>query len=182
MNAKLALLGTILGLQTAWILGTAAVQERNLTVGQVVTLETQPVDPRDFLRGDYVILNYKISRLPGSIFVPPLDGTLPPGQPVFVKLAPQGQFFEAIEASTRPMKLNGNGVVVQGVVDRNWNTNEVRVSYGIERYYVTEGTGNPVGKLTVRAAVPKSGKATIKAVLLDGRPYVEAMRQGRVEQ
>jgi uncharacterized membrane-anchored protein len=29
-----------------------------------VLLKTAPVDPRDFLRGDYVVLNYDISSVP----------------------------------------------------------------------------------------------------------------------
>ena len=39
------------------------------------------------------------------------------------------------------------------------------------------GTGNPRGKLTVQAAVPASGKAIIKQVFVDGKPYAEAMKQ-----
>ena len=31
-------------------------------------LESGPVDPRDLLRGDYVILSYKISVLPATLF------------------------------------------------------------------------------------------------------------------
>ena len=33
-----------------------------LSSGQEVVLQTVPVDPRDLLRGDYVILRYDISR------------------------------------------------------------------------------------------------------------------------
>src|SRR5262249_24538511 len=35
-----------------------------LRTGTDVTLQTQPVDPRDFLRGDYVTLGYAISSVP----------------------------------------------------------------------------------------------------------------------
>ena len=58
---KLKILVLVLALQTAWILGTTFVQERVLAGGKVVLLETRPVDPRDLLRGDYVILNYRIT-------------------------------------------------------------------------------------------------------------------------
>ena len=51
------------------------------------------------------------------------------------------------------------------------------MEYGLERYYVREGTGNPVGKLTVQAAVPDSGLAKIKAVFVDGKPYAEVMKK-----
>jgi uncharacterized membrane-anchored protein len=50
------------------------------------------------------------------------------------------------------------------------------VEYGLERYYVREGTGNPRGKITVQAAVPDSGQARIKAVFVDGKPYADAMK------
>jgi uncharacterized membrane-anchored protein len=52
----------------------------------------------------------------------------------------------------------------------------VHVEYGIERYYVAENTGNPSGKITVSAVVPASGRASIKEVFVDGKPYVEAMK------
>lgn len=49
--------------------------------------------------------------------------------------------------------------------------------YGLERYYVREGTGNPRGKLTVEAVVPASGQARIKQVFVDGKPYAKAMKR-----
>jgi hypothetical protein len=35
---------------------------------------------------------------------------------------------------------------------------------------------NPRGKLTVEAAVPRSGHAAIKQVFVDGKPYADAMK------
>ena len=57
---------------------------RVLREGTEVTLQTRPVDPRDFLRGDYVVLNYEISNLPaGALKDTPSKGR---GTPVYVKL------------------------------------------------------------------------------------------------
>jgi uncharacterized membrane-anchored protein len=53
----------------------------------------------------------------------------------------------------------------------------VRVNYGLERFYVREGTGNPSGKLTVDVAIPRSGKGIIREVYLDGVKYAEAMKK-----
>ena len=39
---------------------------RILRTGTEVTLRTRPLDPRDFLRGDYVTLGYDISALPAG--------------------------------------------------------------------------------------------------------------------
>src|SRR5690606_35209140 len=59
---RLGLLGAFL-LQTAlvaWLIVDRALLIKN---GREVRLAVVPVDPRDLLRGDYVILSYPISRL-----------------------------------------------------------------------------------------------------------------------
>ncbi|HMP82881.1 MAG TPA: GDYXXLXY domain-containing protein [Verrucomicrobiota bacterium] len=176
---KLKLLLVILALQCAWILGTTFQQERVLRVGKTVLLETQPVDPRDLLRGDFVILNYTISTLPGNVFTPPLSESPPAGQTIYVALEQRGKFHVAVRADTSPFEPASDQVLIMGQSQPGWrnDTNSVRVEYGLERYYVAEGTGNPGGKLTVQAVVPVSGRALIKQVFVDGAPYAEAMRE-----
>jgi uncharacterized membrane-anchored protein len=174
MKNKLFIL--VLLLQTAWILGTTLVQERGLGSGTVVLLETRAVDPRDLLRGDYIILNYKISDVPVSAFSPPRTNGLPVGTTVYVALEPRGQFSEVANASTEPIEPAAGQVVLRGRAQAWWNNSSVHVEYGLERYYVREGTGNPRGKITVQAAVPASGRAQIKAVFIDGKPFAEAMK------
>ena len=175
---KLKLLALILALQCAWILGTTFQQERALRVGNVILLETAPVDPRDLLRGDYVILNYKISTLPRRIFNSLPDESLTPGRKVYVALEQTGDFHTAVRADTVPFEAGAGQVLVVGQVrSRAWGDNSVRVDYGLERYYVTEGTGTPTGKLTVQASVSKSGHAIIKQVFIDGKPYAEVMKR-----
>ncbi|MSU71171.1 MAG: DUF2157 domain-containing protein [Opitutus sp.] len=63
----LALVG---GLQVALLVGWVGYHEWNRTTAPTILLETVPVDPRDLLRGDYMILSYKISRVPA----PPTGG------------------------------------------------------------------------------------------------------------
>jgi len=175
---KLKLLALVLGLQTAWILGTTIVQERGLAVGKIILLETQPVDPRDLLRGDYLTLNYKISDVALSAFTPPRTEPVPPGQTVYVALEPRGDFYSVASASTEPISPQNGQVVLRGRAQAWWNAASVHLAYGLERYYIREGTGNPPrGKLTVQAAVPVSGRAQIKQVFLEGKPYAEAMRE-----
>ncbi len=179
MKTKLFIL--VLALQSAWILGTAFTQERVLHVGQLILLETQPVDPRDLLRGDFVRLNYKISDVPANLFSPPVKTGLPPGTTVFVALAPAGtnQFYEATRAGTDSFTPAAGEVLLRGKSAQNWrnSTGSVHVEYGLEQYFVAEGTGNPRGKLTVQAAVAGSGWANIKAVFVDGKPYIQAMKE-----
>jgi uncharacterized membrane-anchored protein len=171
---KLKLLVVVLALQSAWLMGIALVQEHILTDGRVIQLETERVDPRDMLRGDYLILNYKISNVGSNLFSPPLKTDLAYGTKVFVALAPgTSNFFEVTRASTNGLSSAANEIVLCGQVDYRWwrAPGAVHIEYGIERFYVAEGTGRPSGKLTVRAVVPSSGRAMIKEVFENGKPY-----------
>jgi uncharacterized membrane-anchored protein len=133
------------------------------------------------LRGDYVILNYKISSLPKTLFADGLGTNQPPeGTTVYVKLEKRSAFHEALEASLRPLASDEAHPVLRGKISgRQWwaaNQATLRVDYGLERYYVPEGTGHPSGKLSVEAAVPSSGHAIIRQVFIDGKPYAEVMK------
>jgi uncharacterized membrane-anchored protein len=181
MNLKLLIL--VLALQTAWLLATVATQEYALAHGKTILLETRPVDPRDLLSGDYLMLNYKISDVPMNLFSPPVKKDLPYGTKIFVALAPgTNQFYVVTRASTNEFAPAADEVLLQGTsAYRWWNaTNSIHVAYGIERYYVAEGTGSPHvpprGKLTARVVVPASGRARLKQVFLDGKPYEQAMK------
>ncbi|GDY19827.1 hypothetical protein LBMAG56_11720 [Verrucomicrobiota bacterium] len=181
---KLKLLALVLALQAAWVLSTVFLQERGLATGVTILLETRPVDPRDLLRGDYVILNYQISTVPIDRFQPAITN-LDGGRDVFVALEKKGEFHVVRRASTTNFSPAADEVVLRGKSRYGWEgpfqsraqpAAAVRVDYGLERYYVGEGTGNPRGKLTVAVAVPASGRAQIKEVLLDGKPYAAVMR------
>lgn len=175
---KLKLLAGILALQVAWIIGTSAVQEVRLRHAPTILLETRPVDPRDLLRGDYVILNYDISILPPELFHPPRQEPPSAGQTVYVLLEKRGEYFGAVRADLEPLTPAQGQVMLRGILQPGWLPGG-RVEYGIERYYVPEGQGNPVGKLTVEVAVAKSGQAAIKQVFLGGRPFQEAMKDSQ---
>jgi uncharacterized membrane-anchored protein len=172
---KLKLLCLVLGLQVAWILGTVATQEYGLARGATALLETRPVDPRDLLRGDYVILSYRISDVPRQLFQPPLTNDLPVGTTVFVVLEKRGKFHEAVSAALERPEVAPGQLVLRGKSVYSWQS---RIEYGLERYYVPEGTGNPNGKLTVEISVPPSGNALIKQVFINDRPYREVMKRG----
>ena len=177
---KLKLLILVLALQAAWLLGMVATQEYALAHGKAILLETQPVDPRDLLSGDYLMLRYKISEVPANLFSPPVKTDLPAGTKIFVSLTPgTNGFYIVSRASTNEFAAAANEVLLRGETANRWwsATNSVHVEYGIERYYVAEGTGNPPrGKLTARVVVPASGRANLQQALLDGKPYEQAMK------
>jgi uncharacterized membrane-anchored protein len=177
---KLKLLAAVLFLQTAWILGTVIQQETVLQLGKMVLLETQPVDPRDPLRGDFVQLHYKVSNLARGRFSPPLTNDLAAGTRVYVILTPTGTngFWDISRASLERIKPRQSEVLLSGRSEPSWlaTVGSVNVEYGIEKYFIAEGTGNPRGKLTVAVVVSRSGRGAIKDVFVDGKPYVEAVK------
>jgi uncharacterized membrane-anchored protein len=162
---------------------------RVLREGSDVTLQTRPVDPRDFLRGDYVVLNYEISSLPaGALKDTPSQGR---GTPVFVKLARKGDgFHEAVSVHTEPVPVADGEVLIRGRVVAGANCGStqrlfcerLQINYGIERYFVPQDEGREIersrnqGKVSVVAAVTPAGRAAIKRLLLGGKPvYDEPM-------
>ena len=173
-------LAIIVGLQVAWLAGTAISKEISLKRGTTVLLETAPVDPRDFLRGDYVILSYKISSVPVEwIKEPYTPGTLH-GREIYVTLEERGKFYEATAASLTAVTAPRGGYVVRGTIDEpEWarGAANLRIHYGIERYYVRERTGNPRGKLTALCVVNADQTLLIKEVFVDGQPYAIAARK-----
>ena len=162
---------------------------RVLREGSEVTLQTRPVDPRDFLRGDYVVLNYEISSLPaGALKDAPSQGR---GTPVFVKLVrrPSG-FHEAVSVHAEPVPVADGEMLIRGRVSYGATCGSthrafcerLQIGYGIERYFVPQGEGREIersrnqGKVSVVAAVTPTGRAAIKRLLLDGKPvYDEPM-------
>jgi uncharacterized membrane-anchored protein len=162
---------------------------RVLREGSEVTLQTRPVDPRDFLRGDYVVLDYEISSLPaGELKDTPSDGR---GTPVFVKLARRDSgVYEAVSVHREPVPVGDGEVLIRGRAasgapcgsNHRVFCDRLRITYGIERYFVPQDEGKEIersrnqGKVSIVASVTPSGRAAIKRLLLDGKPvYDEPM-------
>jgi uncharacterized membrane-anchored protein len=162
---------------------------RVLREGTEVTLQTRPVDPRDFLRGDYVVLNYEITNLPaGTLKDSPSQGR---GTPVFVKLARKGDgLHEAVSVHVEPVPVTDGEILIRGRAvggaicgsTQRVFCERLRINYGIERYFVPQDEGKEIersrneGKVSVVAAVTPTGHAAIKRLLLGGKPvYDEPM-------
>lgn len=163
----------IAGLWLVLALGLIGYKQRILATGIKVMLETVPVDPRDFLRGDYVILRYKISSL-SSI---PGKSNFKRGDRVYVKLEPGGEYREAESAPWRAVAMKAKNeiergdVVIKGKIGRGGV-----VKYGIESYFVPEGKGREIeknmagrSKVAVEVIVDKNGNGIINKLFIDGR-------------
>lgn len=169
LGAALVALAQI-GTLTWMIAGRAAI----LREGPVIVLAVQPVDPRDFLRGDYMRLNYNISRIDQSLFVDDKLEDLPHDISVFVRLSEDDEGIWQVERATldRPPEegLPEGDVILRGNLRYMAGESAVVLNYGIERYYVPQGEGRPfeapdmANDLRAHIAIGPDGSAQIKSL------------------
>ncbi|HNX80543.1 MAG TPA: GDYXXLXY domain-containing protein [Candidatus Omnitrophota bacterium] len=168
MNKKLIVIGVSL-LWIAVAAGLIISKQNILRTGKTVLLETVPVDPRDFLRGDYVVLRYTISTLDLG-HVQSNEKYFDRGMRVYVKLEPGKKFWEATQVrSTKP--LPDNDVYIKAKVEYAYDK-KLSLIYGIESYFVPEGLGREIEKkmrgdkssVEVEALIDQSGNAIIKSL------------------
>ncbi len=136
--------------------------------GETVVLRVVPVDPRDLFRGDYVILNYEISRIPSEGISGQLGqvGVFEQGRTVYVSLVPEddGRHWRADRFSfEQPSGLSIRGTITRGR----------RIEFGIESYFVQEGEGLKYERavrdraLSARVAVAPDGKAALTGLVIE---------------
>jgi uncharacterized membrane-anchored protein len=172
----------VVALQTAALVYMILDRQAMLDSAQTVTLKVVPIDPNDMFRGEYVILNYDISRL--DLATLEGDDEFNYGDAIFVTLVQDGQTWKPVAVKrTAP-----GGIALKGKVDMVDSTGtrgvapSIRVSYGIESYFVPQGTGKAIedearkGELSVDIAIDKQGRGAIKAIRRkDGVIYVEGI-------
>jgi uncharacterized membrane-anchored protein len=180
---KAVLFGVAILLQCVLLVLMVADRMQILREGREVTLQTQPVDPRDLLRGDYVVLRYDISQVSSGALAGKPSAERNPA--VFVKLAPNASgLYEAVSVHAGPVPVTAPEVLIRGRVSYSCGSgrafcDRLTIKYGLESYFVPEGEGKTLEqarnqqKLRVVAAVLPSGRAAIKRLLLDGEPVYE---------
>lgn len=138
-------------------------QEYTLRTGKEVLLRTVPVDPRDLLRGDYVILNYEISQIPKY-------AKYDYNETVYVLLKTNNKNIAGVKQVL--YKKPEKGLYLEGKIGTCPSTipffrGGKCIGYGIESYFVKEGSGRELEKslsdgALVKVAIDKNGKAKVK--------------------
>jgi uncharacterized membrane-anchored protein len=165
-----------------------------LWTGRVVLMKAVPVDPRDLFRGEYVRLSTPANSLivaqrPASSLS---NGAGVPvvgqwwdnaegerdrqmrGSLVYVQLAPaEGAEYNAGTISRTPVE---GAVNLRGRI-RSAAGGTMRVDYGLDAFYMQEGTARPVEdairanrNVQMEVAIAASGRARIRNLLIDGTP------------
>lgn len=170
------LIGLAVIMQIIVLAFMAGEREYILRNGRAIYLRTAPIDPRDIFRGDYVRLNYELSRIP----VAAIKGTerfkeLKKGQKIYVSLKEgPGGLYEMVSASLeKPQNevfITGRGTFPNRL---SATGSPIWINYGIEAYFVEQGKGRDIEKrrgsptdiqipLEMEIAVGPGGKAAIK--------------------
>lgn len=181
--------------QIAVLANIVIARQNHINNGHEVVLNVIPVDPRDLFRGDYVILGYDITNIDAGVLKSGDDVmALNSGDTIYVALARGADGVSkpiALAASMQDAAMqasaNSDTAVIRGTISyRNTVTDTSRpgqpsapapqfnVHYGIESYFVPEGTGREleakVRTANVRAlvALDKGGVAALKGLEVDG--------------
>lgn len=170
-GTALIVLAVLQTLTLAWIVAGRIVLLRS---PDTVTLATEPVDPRDLFRGDYVTLAYDITRL--TIGELPGDRDFSRGDTIYVELAPAaGETWKAVGVWREYPKAAEENKVIRGrITYAAGNAGTAAVAYGIESYFVPEGRGRDLEaarnarRLSVEVSLARDGEAAIKGLRMDG--------------
>lgn len=163
-----------------WLIGDRAMLLKN---GREVRLAVVPVDPRDLLRGDYVVLAYDISRLDAGQLGG--DDAFETGDAIYVTLTEGGDRTWTATAIAHSAPTGGTSIL--GTVtdvraigqDCTGNCKTYSADYDIEKFFVPEGTGRDLEalrndqRLAVDVALAANGRAALKRLLVDGAPRYE---------
>lgn len=152
-----------IALQVLFLAGWAVREHGRLDEGVSILVRPEPVDPRDLLRGQFLALRYGFTWPWDELGVEPFED----GATAWVVLADEGGFHVPVDVRhERPDALPPGAAVLRGRVENR------RCVFGVESYFVPEGSPTPAPEDTVvRLRVGADGGARIEEVYVDGRPW-----------
>lgn len=159
-------IGIIVILQVLFLFGMIGISYYTLTTGTPVLLKAEPVDPWDMFRGEYVMLQYDISRIKSEN----LNIESNQNQNVYVVLEKGEKYWNATGMYLDKPDLDSNQIFIKGELGYyDSRKNEYNITYGIESYYVEEGTGKSLQQAKVfdaQVRIDRFGNAVIEKVSL----------------
>ncbi len=172
---KYAIIAAII-FQAAVLVFMAGEREYIVRTGETIFLRTAPIDPRDIFRGDYVRLRYDISRIYVDDFLGDIDKLRKSyGVKIYTALSLDSNRVGYFKFATD--KKPGKEIFIRGRTRGKWKLSKyaktINVKYGIEAYFVKQGTGLDMEKirrgedgiqvpLEMEIALGKNGTGIIK--------------------
>ena len=131
-----------------------------LLTGQKTILATQPVDPFDPLRGQYMIINYEISRINKT-------SNMETGDTIYIMLEEDTEGISRLKDTLSQKPTTGD--FIKGTVTNIYG-DTARVEYGIEQYFFERHADLPTRNITVEVKIADSGRSKIVQLLHNGEP------------
>ena len=175
-HRRLAIFALLVLAQAILVIAIVVREEQRLG-GLEIVLESRPVDPRDPLRGDYVILGYVAEDLAAV----PAPGVTD-NQTVYVEFLDRGRYWEPNDVYDylipRDQWRDGQAFV-RATVEA---TDPLRVSYpNLGVYFVPQGTGVLPDNPDVFVSVSDDGTVRIKHLEINGERWPnDTVSQDRV--
>ncbi len=148
---------------------------RPLRTGEPITLKVRPIDPRDLMRGNYVVLDYDFSSVDLSEVDNDLlehkDLNLKKGDFVYVLLEPRGDYHRMGKIAFQQPSPDDFPFIKARItyINRGGRKAQLRLNAGIDSYYTDKETalameqslwGREIDR--VHVMVTRDGEARIK--------------------
>jgi len=138
--------------------------------GKEIRLQTVPIDPRDLIYGDYVVLKYDINQIDTSLWKGP-GAIYKDSKELYVVIKPDEnspkKTYKAIGIYDQKPTVHGNEVALRATFDYR-EDRYIHVKYGLETYYIAENTGkqleDQVGTLVSKVKVAPWGRAVLEGI------------------
>lgn len=132
-----------------------------------ILVRTVPIDPRDYISGNYFILRYEFS----NIFRLKKRGGLSwgVGKEVYVVFKQREKWFVADYVTHEKPRITKDQAVLKGVVTRGG-----QVEYGIEKFFINENRKEPSrGKdmIEVLLKIDENYQGRIKSLMVNGQEF-----------
>lgn len=150
--------------------------------GTEVILRIEPYDPRDPFRGDYITFRYSdLSSLPGHYYRGYYDQELQEKDIIYITLEQRGKYHlpnEIFEQKPTDQTLFIKGTVENlnyssSYGDENKYLDTINATYGIEEYFIPEGTGQNIffddKETAAKVAIDENGNAVLKEIYINGK-------------
>lgn len=172
------LLLILVGLQAGFFLSWSIIEYSRLSdpKAQDILVKTMPVDPRDFISGNYFILHYKFNdhwrfkKRPKDIF------RKRGGTTIYAVLEKDGEYYvPSYITYNKPKKIKDDQVVIKGQKAKRSG-----LEYGIEKYFINEGTKEPHprrDKIEALLTIGKDFSPRIKKLYVNGKEFDQSEYQ-----
>lgn len=165
---KTKLFAGFVGLQVLLLLAMSVYHTVLGETGEIIRLETEPVDPQDIFYGDYVTLRYEVESVPAEKWMSEQQPDR--NEKVFVLLEEnEDGIYDLVSAALNKPEPSGNQVVMAGKLEYYSDFQDVyELDFGIRRYFIEDNTGgqfeNRSGNMTVTVAVSSWGPKRILSI------------------